>query len=197
MKTTAKPLKLKPLTQRPAWKALAAHSKQVNNLHLRDLFAKDPKRGERFTTQAAGLFLDYSKNRFTDKTLKLLLQLAEESGLKSKIEAVFSGQKINITGNRAVLHIALLAPKEALISVGGKSVVPEVHAVLDKMADFCDRVRSGDGMRVRDLPTAQSPSSDGWRNTAGARPGTTGRFGNLRYGRLGSLRYHPGTQSIA
>ncbi|HEY1789416.1 MAG TPA: glucose-6-phosphate isomerase [Verrucomicrobiae bacterium] len=135
---------VKPLTLRPAWKALAAHRKQIGKLHLRDLFAKDSKRGERFTTEAAGLFLDYSKNRIDDKTLKLLLQLATESGLKAKIEAMFSGQKINITENRAVLHVALRAPKDAVISVDGKNVVPEVHAVLDKMASFCDRVRSGE-----------------------------------------------------
>jgi glucose-6-phosphate isomerase len=135
---------VKPLTLRPAWKALAAHSKQIEKLHLRDLFAKDPKRGERLTTEAVGLFLDYSKNRINDKTLKLLLQLATESGLKAKIEAMFSGQKINITENRAVLHIALRAPKDSVISVDGKNVVPEVHAVLDKMASFCDRIRSGE-----------------------------------------------------
>src|SRR5580698_7526713 len=135
---------VKPLTLRPAWKALAAHSKQIEKLHLRDLFSKDPKRGERLTAEAPGLFLDYSKNRINDKTLKLLLQLATESGLKAKIEAMFTGEKINITENRAVLHIALRAPKDAVISVDGKNVVPEVHAVLDKMASFCDRIRSGE-----------------------------------------------------
>jgi glucose-6-phosphate isomerase len=135
---------VKPLVQRPAWKALAAHSKQIKKLHLRDLFAKDPKRGERLIVEGAGLFLDYSKNRVNDKTLKLLLQLAKESGLKGKIDAMFSGQKINITENRAVLHVALRAPKHEVISVDGKNVVPEVHAVLDKMAAFCDRIRSGE-----------------------------------------------------
>jgi glucose-6-phosphate isomerase len=135
---------VKPLTTRPAWKALAEHSKQIEKLHLRDLFAKDPKRGERLTVEAAGLFLDYSKNRINDKTLKLLLQLATESGLKAKIEAMFSGEKINITENRAVLHTALRAPKDSVITVDGKNVVPDVHAVLDKMASFCDRIRSGE-----------------------------------------------------
>jgi glucose-6-phosphate isomerase len=135
---------VKPLTLRPAWKALAAHSKQMEKLHLRDLFAKDPKRGERLTAEGAGLFLDYSKNRINEKTLKLLLKLATESGLKGKTEAMFTGEKINITENRAVLHVALRAPKDAVINVDGKNVVPEVHAVLDKMASFCDRVRSGE-----------------------------------------------------
>ncbi|HEV2329652.1 MAG TPA: glucose-6-phosphate isomerase [Verrucomicrobiae bacterium] len=135
---------VKPLVQRPAWKALAAHSKQIKKLRLRDLFAKDPKRGERLTVEGAGLFLDYSKNRINDKTVKLLLQLAKESGLKGKIDAMFSGQKINITENRAVLHVALRAPKGEVIIVDGKNIVPEVHAVLDKMAAFCDRIRSGE-----------------------------------------------------
>jgi glucose-6-phosphate isomerase len=135
---------VKPLVQRPAWKALAAHNKQIKKLHLRDLFAKDPKRGERLTVEGAGLFLDYSKNRINDKTLKLLLQLAEESGLKGKIDAMFSGQKINVTENRAVLHVALRAPKDEVIIVDGKNVVPEVHAVLDKMAAFSNRIRSGE-----------------------------------------------------
>ena len=111
--------------------------RRSRHLHLRDLFAADPKRGERMTAEAAGLFLDYSKNRITDETLKLLLQLAEESGLRERIDAMFRGDKINITENRAVLHVALRAPKGASIIVDGKNVVPEVHAVLDKMADFC------------------------------------------------------------
>lgn len=134
---------IKPLVQRPAWKALAAHSKQIRKLHLRDLFAKDAKRGERFTAEGAGLFLDYSKNRINDKTLNLLQQLASESGLKEKIGAMFTGQKINVTEDRAVLHVALRAPKGAVIIVDGKNVVPEVQAVLEKMASFCERVRSG------------------------------------------------------
>jgi glucose-6-phosphate isomerase len=135
---------LKPLTQRAAWKSLAAHSKQIKKLHLRKLFADDSKRGERFTAEAAGLFLDYSKNRTTDKTLKLLLQLAKESNLRARMDAMFSGEKINVTENRAVLHVALRAPRDAVILVDGKNVVPEVHAVLDKMAAFANRVRSGE-----------------------------------------------------
>ena len=147
---------LKPLTQRPAWKALAAHHKKIRNLHLRKLFADDPKRGERLTVEVAGLFLDYSKNRITDQTLKLLLQLARESGLPEKIEAMFAGEKINVTENRAVLHVALRAPKDAKIFVDGKNVVPEVHAVLDKMTEFSNRVRSGEwkghtGKRIKNV----------------------------------------------
>jgi len=133
----------KTLTRRPAWKALAAHYKAVKALHLRDLFAADPKRGERFTAEEAGLFLDYSKNRITSETVKLLLQLAKESGLRERINAMFRGDRINITENRAVLHVALRAPKDACITVDGKNVVPEVHAVLEKMAGFCRRVRGG------------------------------------------------------
>ena len=136
--------KIKSLTQCAAWKALAAHHKQIQKLHLRKLFAKDPKRGQRFIAEAAGLFLDYSKNRITDKTLKLLLQLAKESNLRGKIDAMFSGKKINVTENRAVLHVALREPKGASILVDGKNVVSEVHAVLDKMAEFSNRVRSGE-----------------------------------------------------
>ncbi len=135
---------MKDLTKRPAWKALSAHCKKIKPLHLRKLFAADPKRGQRMTLEAAGLFLDYSKNRITDKTIQLLLQLAEESGLRERIDAMFSGAKINITENRAVLHVALRAPKGATILVDGKNVVPEVHAVLDKMSAFANRVRSGD-----------------------------------------------------
>jgi glucose-6-phosphate isomerase len=145
-----------PLTERKAWKALEAHHKSIRDLHLRKLFADDPKRGERMTAEAVGLFLDYSKNRITDETLKLLLQLAEESGLRSRIDAMFRGEKINVTENRAVLHVALRAPKGASIVVDGENVVPAVHLVLDKMADFSDRVRSGawkghTGKRVRNV----------------------------------------------
>ena len=147
---------IKPLTQRPAWKDLAAHHKKIKGLHLRELFADDPKRGERLTVEAVGLCLDYSKNRITDQTLKLLFQLAKESGLGARMDAMFSGEKINITENRAVLHVALRAPKGATIVVDGKNVVPEVHAVLDKMADFSDRVRSGEwkghtGKRIKNV----------------------------------------------
>src|ERR1051326_445293 len=107
--------KVKPLTKRPVWKALAAHHKRIRKLHLRDLFAKDPKRGQRMTAEAAGLFLDYSKNRITDQTLKLLFRLAKESRLEERREAMFKGEKINITENRAVLHVALRAPRDATI----------------------------------------------------------------------------------
>jgi glucose-6-phosphate isomerase len=131
------------LTARPAWKSLAAHYSKVRELHLRKLFAEDPTRGERMTAEALGVCLDYSKNRVTDETLKLLLQLAEESGLRSRIDAMFRGEKINLTENRAVLHVALRAPQGTSIVVDGENVVPQVHAVLDKMADFSRRVRSG------------------------------------------------------
>src|SRR5258705_1025095 len=132
-----------PLTERPAWKALEAHYTSIRELHLRKLFADDLKRGERMTAEAVGLYLDYSKNRITDEALKLLLQLAEESGLRERIDAMFRGEKINITENRAVLHVALRAPRGASIVVDGEDVVPQVHAVLDKLADFSERVRSG------------------------------------------------------
>src|SRR6266850_648437 len=145
-----------PLAERQAWKALEAHYNNVRELHLRKLFADDPKRGERMTAEAVGLYLDYSKNRITDETLKLLLQLAEESGLRERIDAMFRGEKINITENRAVLHVALRAPKGESIVVDGEDVVPAVHAVLDKMAAFADRVRSGawtghTGKRIRNV----------------------------------------------
>src|SRR5258708_9662378 len=131
MKITAKPL-----TRRPAWQALVSHHKALEKVHLRDLFASDPERGLRLTTEAAGLFLDYSKNRITDETLKLLLALAHESGLRDRINAMFRGDKINTTENRAVLHAALRAPRDATILVDGKNVVPEVQAVLERMSDF-------------------------------------------------------------
>ena len=145
-----------PLTQRAAWKALEVHHENICELPLRKLFAEDPKRGERMTAEAVGLFLDYSKNRITDETLKLLLQLAEESGLRDRIEAMFRGEKINITENRAVLHVALRAPREESIIVDGENVVPQVHAVLDKMAEFSNRLRSGawkghTGKRIRNV----------------------------------------------
>ena len=134
---------IKPLCKRAAWNALNTHYKKVQSLHLRTLFADDPKRGERMTAEAAGIYLDYSKNRISDETLKLLVQLAEESGLREQIDAMFRGEKINITENRAVLHVALRALRGASILVDGKNVVPQVHAVLDKMADFSNRVRQG------------------------------------------------------
>src|SRR5881296_2753629 len=147
---------IEPLTKRRAWKALQTHYKTVRELHLRNLFADDPKRGERMTAEAVGLFLDYSKNRITGETLKLLIELAEESGLRSRIDAMFRGEKINTTEQRAVLHTALRAPKGASIVVEGGNVVPQVHAVLDKMADFSNRVRGGDwkghtGKRIRNV----------------------------------------------
>jgi len=140
----------------PAWKALEKHSKEISKTNLRELFDKDSQRGTRYTADAVGLFLDYSKNRITDETLKLLLQLAEERGLKQHIEAMFRGDKINITENRAVLHVALRAPKGESIKVDGEDVVPGVHAVLDKMAAFSDKVRSGawkghTGKRIRNI----------------------------------------------
>ncbi len=156
---------IQPLTQRNAWKALQAHYTKVRELHLRQLFAEDPKRGERMTAEAAGLFLDYSKNRVTDETLKLLIQLADESGLRDRIDAMFRGDKINITENRAVLHIALRAPRGAAITVDGENVVPGVHAVLDKMAEFSNRVRSGawtghTGKRIRNVVNIGIGGSD-------------------------------------
>jgi glucose-6-phosphate isomerase len=155
----------RPATERPAWIALEAHYKKVQGLHLRQLFADDSKRGERLTAEAAGVFLDYSKNRITDETLKLLVQLAEESGLRARIDAMFRGEKINITEKRAVLHVALRAPKGTSIVVDGKDVVPEVHAVLDKMAAFVDRVRSGEwkghtGKRIRNVVNIGIGGSD-------------------------------------
>jgi glucose-6-phosphate isomerase len=148
--------KTQPCTERRAWNALVAHHQKIRDLHLRKLFEDDPKRGERMTIEAVGLFLDYSKNRVTDETLQLLVQLANESGLRERIDAMFRGDKINITENRAVLHVALRAPKEASIIVDGENVVPQVHAVLDKMSDFSNRVRNGmwkghTGKRMRNV----------------------------------------------
>jgi len=145
-----------PLTQHRAWKALQAHYKDLHGTHLRTLFADDAKRGERMTLEAAGLFLDYSKNRITDETIRLLLQLAEEAKLREHIDAMFRGEKINVTENRAVLHVALRAPRNESIVVDGQDVVPQVHAVLDKMAAFADRIRSGEwkgytGKRIRNV----------------------------------------------
>jgi glucose-6-phosphate isomerase len=144
MQPDAKGTSLTPVTSLPAWKALETHYQEASQLHLRDLFAADPKRAERFAVEAAGLYLDYSKNRVTDETLRLLIRLADESGLRTRLDAMFRGDKINITENRAVLHVALRAPRGAVIEVDGQNVVPQVHAVLDKMADFSNRVRSGE-----------------------------------------------------
>jgi len=157
--------KTQPLKKLKTWKALAAHHKKIKGLHLQKLFAGDPKRGERYAVAAAGLFLDYSKNRIIDETLELLFRLADESGLRAKIDAMFGGEKINITENRAVLHTALRAPKGASITVDGKNVVPEVHAVLDKMAAFSNRVRGGKwkghtGKRIRNVVNIGIGGSD-------------------------------------
>jgi glucose-6-phosphate isomerase len=156
---------LKSLTQLPAWKALAAQHKKTKGQHLKQLFAADSQRGERMTLEVAGLLLDYSKNRITNETLRLLLKLAAESGLKARINAMFSGDKINITENRAVLHVALRAPKGAQIFVDGKNVVPDVHAVLDKMEAFAKRVRSGawkghSGRRIKNIVNIGIGGSD-------------------------------------
>jgi len=145
-----------PLTERRAWNALKSHYEKIRNVHLRTLFAEDPKRGERLTVEAVGLFLDYSKNRVTDETLKLLVQLAQESGLQQRRDAMFRGEKINITEKRAVLHVALRAPKNEAIVVDGVDVVPEVHAVLTKMDSFAQRIRNGSwkghtGKRIRNV----------------------------------------------
>jgi len=165
MAARAEAINRRPATKRQAWKDLEAHYKKIKDLHLRQLFADDPKRGERLATEAVGLYLDYSKNRITDQTLKLLIQLAEESGLKERIEAMFRGEKINLTEKRAVLHTALRAPRNASIIVDGENVVPEVHAVLDRMAGFANRVRSGEwkghtGKRIRNIINVGIGGSD-------------------------------------
>jgi glucose-6-phosphate isomerase len=154
-----------PLRRRAAWKALEEHYAELKGKHLRDLFAEDAGRGERLTAEAVGLFLDYSKNRITDETVRLLVELAEESGLRDRVEAMFSGERINITENRAVLHVALRASRDAVIEVDGKNVVPEVHEVLDRMAAFADRVRSGEwtghtGKRIRNVVNIGIGGSD-------------------------------------
>ena len=130
------PTKILPLTRSKAWIALLDHKKSIGRQHLRKLFAEDPKRGERMTTEDIGLFLDYSKNRITGQTLKLLIQLANQAGLKNRIEAMFSGEKINVTEGRAVMHVALRAPKGSKIMVDGKNVVPPVHEVLGQNDRF-------------------------------------------------------------
>ncbi|PYV42097.1 MAG: glucose-6-phosphate isomerase, partial [Acidobacteria bacterium] len=156
VRTGTKSRGIEPLTKRKAWKALQTHYKKVRELHLRNLFADDPKRGERMTAEAVGLFLDYSKNRITDETVKLLIELAEQSDLQSRIDAMFRGEKINTTEKRAVLHVALRAPKGTSLLVEGEDVVPQVHTVLDKMIDFSNRVRNGEwkghtGKRIRNV----------------------------------------------
>jgi glucose-6-phosphate isomerase len=154
-----------PLTARHSWTALQAHHQQIRELHLRTLFADDTTRGERLTAEAAGIYLDYSKNRVTDETMGLLCRLAEESGLRDRIDAMFRGDKINVTENRSVLHVALRAPRGTSILADGKNVVPEVHAVLDAMADFSGRVRSGawtghTGKRIRNVVNIGIGGSD-------------------------------------
>jgi glucose-6-phosphate isomerase len=144
METVAEAVVARKLTEQPAWKKLESHFEKVHGMHLRQLFAADPERGLHMAVEGAGIYLDYSKNRVTDETLGLLIELAKESGLQSRIDAMFRGEKINSTENRAVLHVALRAPKGASIVVDGQNVVPQVHAVLDKMADFSNRVRSGE-----------------------------------------------------
>jgi glucose-6-phosphate isomerase len=156
---------VKPLTQRKAWIALKAHAKQMQSTQLKKLFEEDLKRGEEFVVDALGMYFDYSKNRVTEKTMKLLVDLANESGLRERTDAMFRGDKINITENRAVLHVALRAPRDASILVDGKNVVPEVHAVLDKMSNFSNRVRSGEwkghtGKRIRNVINVGIGGSD-------------------------------------
>ena len=159
------PTTMQPLTQCPSWRALEAHYQVMQQRHLRQLFAEDPTRGERMTVEAAGLYLDYSKNRITDETLRLLFQLAQDTGLRDRIEAMFRGEKINATENRAVLHVALRAPRESTLVVDGENVVSQVHAVLDKMADFTQQVRSGawrghTGKRIRNIVNIGIGGSD-------------------------------------
>ena len=162
---TTKSQGTKPLTEMNAWKALGAHFESVGTLHLRDLFAGDASRGERLTVETLGLFVDYSKNRVTDETIGLLIELARESGLQERIQAMFHGDKINFTEGRAVLHVALRAPKGEQIFVDGVDVVPEVHEVLDRMAAFSDRVRSGEwkgqtGKRIKNVVNIGIGGSD-------------------------------------
>jgi len=157
--------KSKPLTENSAWKSLSEHSKEIKRVHLRELFATDAKRGERFTAEEAGLFLDYSKNRINETTLKLLFELAQQCDLRSKMDAMFRGEKINLTENRAVLHIALRSPGNATVEVDGRNVVPEVHAVLDKMTSFCNRIRNGEwkghtGKRITNVVNVGIGGSD-------------------------------------
>jgi len=165
MATNAQPVVKKRAAKQSAWKTLASHYNTISNLHLRQLFADDPKRGTRLTAEAVGLYLDYSKNRITDHTLELLIQLAEESGLRERIDAMFRGDKINVTEKRAVLHTALRAPRNAPVVVDGENVVPKVHSVLDRMADFANRIRSGEwkgqtGKRIRNVVNIGIGGSD-------------------------------------
>jgi glucose-6-phosphate isomerase len=161
----AKGQTVKPLTERIAWKALQAHHKKISPLYLRDLFAEEAGRGVRMTAEAVGIFLDYSKNRIMGETLSLLVRLAEESGLRARIDAMFNGEKINLTENRAALHVALRAPRGSSIVVDGQNVVPHVHAVLDRMAAFTEQVRDGEwkgytGSRIRNVVNIGIGGSD-------------------------------------
>lgn len=154
-----------PLCERPAWKALQEHYLKIENVHLRQLFAEDPQRGERFAFEAVGLYFDFSKNRITDETIRLLVELAEQSGLREHIDAMFRGDKINVTEKRSVLHVALRLPKDQSLIVDGVDVVPEVHAVLDRMAAFANKVRSGEwkghtGKRIRNVINVGIGGSD-------------------------------------
>jgi glucose-6-phosphate isomerase len=165
MATRAETISQRPMAKRQVWKGLGDHYKTIAKVHLRQLFAKDPKRGERLNVEALGLFLDYSKNLITEETLQLLIELARESQLQERIDAMFRGEKINLTENRAVLHTALRAPRGASIVVDGENVVPKVHAVLDRMADFANRVRSGEwkghtGKRIRNVVNVGIGGSD-------------------------------------
>jgi glucose-6-phosphate isomerase len=153
------------LTERPQWRALSEHRGQIERRHLRELFAADPSRGERLVAEAAGLYLDYSKNRITDETVRLLLALAEACSIRERIDAMFRGDKINATEQRAVLHVALRAPPSERILVDGRNVVPDVHAVLERMAAFSARVRSGEwtghtGRRIRNVVNIGIGGSD-------------------------------------
>src|SRR5579872_3768831 len=153
------------LTERPAWKALHQHFQQIKGRHLREMFAEDPERGTRMAVEDVGLYLDYSKHRVTEETIRLLIQLADECGLRDRIDAMFAGRHINVTEDRAVLHVALRAPREAVIETDGHNVVPEVHAVLDRMARFADQVRSGEwkgctGKRIRNVVNIGIGGSD-------------------------------------
>ncbi|HEX5415017.1 MAG TPA: glucose-6-phosphate isomerase, partial [Chloroflexota bacterium] len=152
-------------TNRAAWNALTAHFQKIRGVSLRELFATDPRRGERFRLEAAGIYLDYSKNRIDEETIRLLIRLAEECGLRERIDAMFRGEKINVTENRAVLHVALRAPRGATIMVDGENVVPAVHQVLDRMAAFAEKIRDGSwrgftGQRIRNVVNIGIGGSD-------------------------------------
>jgi glucose-6-phosphate isomerase len=167
MGTVAEAMMSRPLTKRPAWKDLKVHCTEVRKLHLRKLFAADPERGKRMAAEAVGIYLDYSKNRITGQTVTLLARMAEESGLRARIDAMFRGEKINSTEGRAVLHVALRAPRGTSIVVDGHDVVPDVHEVLERMAGFSNRVRNGawtghSGKRIRNAVNIGIGGSDPW-----------------------------------